>query len=314
MEAQRSGFPDRLTLAAFAATVVLGGFNFVAVRFTVRELPPFFGAATRFAAAGLLLVAFMAVRRVPLPRGRALAGTLAYGGLNFGAYALAYWAMIRLSAGVAGVIMASVPLLTLAFAVAHGVERFRPRALAGALLAVAGIAVLLGAPSAAGVAVPSLLAMIGAAACAAEAGVVLKQFPPSHPVGTNAVAMSTGAGLLLALSAASRETWVLPSSFATWTALIYLVLLGSVGLFGLYLFQLRRWTASGVSFQFVIFPVVASLAAAPVAGEPITAAVVLGGGIILGGVYVGALSGGGGRKVARRPSVAACVASDEAAA
>ena len=42
------GRADRATLAAFLGTVVLAGLNFVAVRFSNRELPPFEGAALRF--------------------------------------------------------------------------------------------------------------------------------------------------------------------------------------------------------------------------------------------------------------------------
>jgi drug/metabolite transporter (DMT)-like permease len=83
--------PDRLTLAAFAAVVVIGGSNFVAVRFSNQELPPFFGAGLRFAAATLLFLAVVVLRGIPLPRGQALLGTLLYGLLAFaGAYAFAF--------------------------------------------------------------------------------------------------------------------------------------------------------------------------------------------------------------------------------
>lgn len=53
------------------------GTNFVAVRFSNQELPPFWGAGLRFAAAALVLSAAAALGRFPLPRGRALAGALA---------------------------------------------------------------------------------------------------------------------------------------------------------------------------------------------------------------------------------------------
>ena len=45
-----------------------------------------------------------------------------------------------------------------------------------------------------------LLGMLVMAVCFAEATVVAKQFPKSHPVSTNAVAMGLGAVLLLVLS------------------------------------------------------------------------------------------------------------------
>ncbi|MCA1554697.1 MAG: hypothetical protein LC737_09995, partial [Chloroflexi bacterium] len=56
--------PDALTLAAFALIILLGGSNAVAVRFTVAELPPFWGAALRFAPAALIFWAILLVRRI----------------------------------------------------------------------------------------------------------------------------------------------------------------------------------------------------------------------------------------------------------
>lgn len=293
MNEKGTGLPQRTTFFAFATMVLIGGLNIVAVKFSNRELPPFYGAAVRFAAASILLFGFVALRRIRLPRGRALFGTLIYGVLSFtGAYAFAYLALTRLSAGVAAIVMASVPLLTLFFAFIHRVEGFRLRGLAGAVLAIAGIAILIGAPANARIAVPSLLAMIGAAMCAAESGVVLKLYPPSHPVATNAVAMSTGTLFLFLLSAVSGERWIVPAP-STWILLTYLVVAGSVGLFGIYLYTLKRWTASGVSYMFVLTPIVTSVAGAVLAKEPITASLVLGGIVVAAGVYVGALSGHG---------------------
>jgi hypothetical protein len=40
--------PDGVTLAAFTALVVVGGGNFLAVRLSNLELPPFWGAGLRF--------------------------------------------------------------------------------------------------------------------------------------------------------------------------------------------------------------------------------------------------------------------------
>jgi len=80
---------DRATLLAFAVAVLVGGLNFVAVRFSNRELPPFEGAALRFAAASLLFLAYVRMRDIALPRGRSLIGAVLFGLLGFsGAYAL----------------------------------------------------------------------------------------------------------------------------------------------------------------------------------------------------------------------------------
>ncbi len=50
--------------------------------------------------------------------------------------------------------------------------------------------------------------------------------------------------MLLALSAIYGEAHVVPELTRTWLAQAYLVILGSVVVFTLYVFVLRRWTAS----------------------------------------------------------------------
>ena len=304
MKAEAIELPDRTTLVAFLALSLIGGMNVVAVKLSNEALAPLFGAATRFSAAALLFFVFMAVRRIPLPRGRALVGAALYGVLGFATfYALAYWALVELSAGVGAVVLASVPLLTLAFVALHGVETVHRRGLLGAMLAIVGIAVLVSGPSDARVAVLPLLAAIGAAAAGAESGVIVKMFPPSHPVAMNAVGMGIGSILLFLFSAAFGESWTMPTESSTWVVFGYLVTFGSVGLFGLFLFTLKRWTASGVSYMTVLMPIVSAGAGALLLDEPITTSLLLGGVIVLAGVYVGALSGGVKSRV-DRPEIA----------
>jgi drug/metabolite transporter (DMT)-like permease len=288
----QSRTPDPLTLAGFGAVVLLAGSNLVVVRLSNRGLPPFFGAGIRFLAASLLLFAWIVVRRMPLPTRRELPGTLLFGVLGFaGFFAFGYWALVYLPAGIAGTLAASVPLLTMLFAAAHGLEALTLRGLAGSGIAMAGIAVMLGAPSAAGVALGPVLSVLAAAACDAEANVVVKKLPLGHPVTTNAVAMLAGSLILLAMSAIVRESWFLPGDASTRGALIFLVTLGSVVLFVLFLWTIKRWTASGMSFMFVLMPVVATVLGIFILDEPVTAAGVAGGALVLAGVYVGALSG-----------------------
>ncbi|MHB8612312.1 MAG: DMT family transporter [Candidatus Dormibacteraceae bacterium] len=286
--------PDSKVLAAFTAMVLIGGANFVAVRLSDRGLAPLYGAGVRFLGAAVLLCVLLAWRRIALPTREQLKGTLLYGVLGFAAsYACAYLALVSLSAGVAAVIMGSVPLITLLLAVAQRIERFRLRGLVGATIAIAGIVVLVGAPSRAHIPVSALFLMLGAAFSASESSIVLKKYPTGHPMATNTVAMAFGGVLLLGLSVVSGEHWSLPASPTTWVSLMYLVVLGSIGLFGLFLFTLKRWTASRVSYMFVLTPIVASGLGAALTGEAVTAAMIVGGITVLTGVYVGALSGFG---------------------
>ncbi len=283
--------PDLLTLAAFGAFVVLVASNVVAVRLSNLEMPPFLGAGTRFAAASLLFFIYILIRRLPLPQGRALFGALLFGALQFGiGIGLAYWALVEVPAGLASVIFASVPLFTLLFAFSARLEPLRMRGLAGSLAAMAGIAVMFGERSGTEIPLMFLLAAVGSAASFALAPVLVKSLPQVHSAAMNAVGMLIGTLILLGLSFALREPLAIPKGAVTWAAQLYLVLPGSVGVFVLLLFLLKRWTATGVSYQSVLSPPLTIALSAWLLQEPLTGGLFLGGALVLAGVYLGALA------------------------
>ena len=231
----------------------------------------------------------MTVMRLALPRGRALVGVLIYGSLIFGgAFSFAYYALVRIHAGLGQTLLALVPLATLLLAVAQRQERLRHAAVLGTLLSIAGIGVISGVG---GDSVPllSLLALLGAVLCLAEATVLVRHFPSVHPVTANAVGMAVGAAILVVLSLLLGESIVLPERGATSLALAYMVVLGSGPVFVLYLVVVRLWSASRAAYTFVLVPVITVLLSAWIDDEPIRANLVLGGLLVLAGVYVGAL-------------------------
>jgi drug/metabolite transporter (DMT)-like permease len=135
-----------------------------------------------------------------------------------------------------------------------------------------------------------LIAILAASFTIAQSVILGKHVSGNHPVITNAVGMSIGAPLLLVFSLIVGETWVVPSQAETIAAVSYLVLLGSVGLFILTLLVVRRWTASAMSYAFVLFPVVTMLAEAWILDEPLTMRSVIGAIAVMTGVWFGALS------------------------
>ena len=60
--------PDRLALGAFTGAVVIGGTNFVAIRYSNRELDPIWGAGLRFALAAVVFGVLFGALRLPFPR------------------------------------------------------------------------------------------------------------------------------------------------------------------------------------------------------------------------------------------------------
>jgi len=291
--------PDAIALVLFGLCVLLGSGNFLAVRFSNLELPPLWGAGLRFALAAIVFTALAFATRRPWPRGAMLARTVVFGLLNFGLFfALMYWSLLHVTAGVATIVLASVPLVTLALAVMQRMERFQTRSLVGGVAALLGIGWIAFAPTALDVPLVPLLALLAAVATIGQSIILGKHVSANHPAITNAVAMSAGAALLLTASLAAGETWSWPTLPEARWALLYLVAFGSVGLFALTLLLIRRWTPSAASYAFVVIPVTTMLLEAWIANVPITATALVGAGLVIVGVWFGALAPTPGRRTA----------------
>ena len=168
-----------LPVAAFGALVVLVGANVVAIRYSNRELAPLWGAGARFAIASVLFGSIVIVRRLPTaawpPHSRVRSF---YGLLGFAAFfACLYIGLVRASAGLGQIVVALVPLLTMLLAALQGLERLRWRALAGGLVALAGIAIVFGGETTTNVPLLSLLALLAAAISFAATGIIVKRSP-----------------------------------------------------------------------------------------------------------------------------------------
>jgi O-acetylserine/cysteine efflux transporter len=208
--------------------------------------------------------------------------------------ALGYWAMQRVPAGLASLISALVPLFTLFAAAAARQERLTIRGLVGALIAAAGIGLLFGARTSNGIPPLRLLAAVGMALSVGLTGVLLRAYSTVPGASMNAVGMLVGSALLLGISVVTGETSqglaaLIPATPAVWWAQAYLIGPGSVGVFGLFLYLLRRWKASTVSYQTVLSPPVTIVLSLWLLSEPLSANLALGGALILAGVYLGAL-------------------------
>lgn len=281
---------DRVALAAFVGCNLAVAANPIAVRFSNRELPPLWGAGLRFGVAAVLLVGLMAWRGLAPPGGRALWDTILFGVLNFAlAVGLAYYAFVHVHAGLGQIVYALVPLATLLLAALQGQERIQVRPIAGAMLAMVGVAVLAAAPLSADVPPLALLALVGSLICVAQAAVVVRRLPPIHPVTINAVGSATAAAILLPASLIAGESPSLPQATTTWIAFAYLVVVGSLLMVGLYLIVLSHWEASRAAYVFVLSPFLTLLLSAWLDNEPVGAGLFFGGFLILVGVYVGAL-------------------------
>lgn len=281
---------DRVGLGLFVAYSVLAGGNAVGVRFSNRELDPFWGATFRFGTAAILMLILMFALGHRIPRGRVLAGATLYGVLVFGgAFAFAFYALVELEAGFGQILLSIVPLITLILAATQRLERLRAVAVAGALISLAGVVAMSGLSLQGQIPLSSILAGVGSAVCFAQASITIKRFPESNPIVVNAVGMVAGAVFLALLTLIAGDDIKLPTQPETWWAVAYMVLIGSIAVFSTYVALLERWDASRANYGFVVIPIVTVLVSAWLLDESITAGLVSGGALVLIGVYLGAL-------------------------
>jgi drug/metabolite transporter (DMT)-like permease len=273
---------------AYAAVVVIGGANFVAVSISNEGLAPFWGAGVRFAFAAALMIAVASLARIALPRGRALFGAVLYGVTAFAiAYALAYWALLEVPAGMLSIVLATTPLLTAFLAPLHRLERLHARTVAGGALAFLGVAVVLREQATLDVPGPYLIAAVLFAVAVAESAVLIKWFPRAHPLATNGVAMAVGGVLLLSFSYAVGEAWSVPHTWRVASAVFYLAVVGSIGLFGLFLYTLARLPVTTTSYQTALMPLVTVVLASWLLDQAVTVSLLVGAALVFAGLYLG---------------------------
>jgi drug/metabolite transporter (DMT)-like permease len=283
---------DRVAASAFAGVIVLAGASAVAIRFSNRELEWLWGAALRFLLASVILLAMMLALRRPWPRGRELQGALAFGVFGLAAtFALAYWALLTIQAGLGQTLLALAPLVSLLIAVAWRQELLTRGAVVGSVLSAAGVAVVAWRPEGEPVPLGPLLAGLGATVCMALATVLVRRSPRVDPIAMNAVGALTAAGLLLVASTLVGQMPVLPRRAETWLAVLYLAVVGSVAVFSLQLLVLKHWSASRANYVFVLIPLLTIALSAWLDDEPVGVGLLGGGTLVAAGVYLGVLRG-----------------------
>src|ERR1700677_2470009 len=136
---------DVRVLLAFFAIYVLWGTTFLAIRIAVAELPPLFAAGARFFTAGVLLYAFMRLKGEAGPSRKQWRNLLVMGLLMFVAeYGPLFWAEKYVPSGIASVLEATIPLITLALEMLIlRQQRLRWTVMAATVMGFCGVGVLL---------------------------------------------------------------------------------------------------------------------------------------------------------------------------
>jgi len=259
-----------LVIACLAATWLVWGSTYLAIKYALLSFPPFFQMGTRFLAAGALLLAWTAWRGTPLPtpaqwRNALIIGTLMLGG---GMGGTAY-AELTVGSGLVVAFIAVLPVMIALVNLVYGIKPGRMEA-AGIGVGLAGVLML--TQGAGFQASPAGLVAIIVACVTWSIGSVLSQHTlPLAPGATGfASEMICGGAVLLGLSGLAGESPQWPAEPIAIAAWVYLVVAGSLIAFNAYMLLLDKASAGLASSYAFVNPVIAMLLGVVVAGETVT--------------------------------------------
>jgi drug/metabolite transporter (DMT)-like permease len=277
----------KLPLALGTVYLAWGG-TYPAIRVMVETVPPLLGTAARFALAALVLGVFLLARggrrRFAMSR-RQLLGVSAVGVVILGDIGLLALAEQEVPAGLAALIIASVPLWIVLLRLADG-QRPRWTTLGAVAVGLAGVALLV-TPSGdtAGPPIEWLLLLVAAAAIEAAGQFYSQRVElPADLLVSTTVQLIAAAAILAVAGVALGETGEIATErFSTDSllAFAYLVVPGSIVAYMAFVWLLANAPITTVSTYAYVNPVVAVLLGWALLSEPVTLTIAVGAAAVL---------------------------------
>ncbi len=285
----RAQLTFRILLAFFAIYFVWGS-TYLAIRVVVATMPPFFAAGVRFTLAGAALYLGARARGIPAPSRQEWRSLSTLGALMFlVAYAGLFWAEKTIPSGIASVLVATIPVWTSIFEVfVFKKAQLRLPLVMAVCLGLLGVGIL---ASNSGLGKLNLLACLAilVAEISWSFGTVLSKSLalPESKVMSAGGQMLTGGVMLLVLSAGAGELHPFPRiSFEAGSALLYLIVAGSLLAFTAYIWLLGRMSATKVASYAYVNPVIALAIGHWFGGEAITPRTFIGSGLVLASIVL----------------------------
>lgn len=287
--APRAGLSP-LVLACLAATWLVWGSTYLAIKFALVSFPPFVQMGSRFLFAGVLLMAWMRWRGAAWPTRRQWRNALLVGALMLGG-GMGGTAYAEQTVG-SGLVVAFIAIVPVMMAAGQMLWRVYPSRLEAAGIAIGLMGVLLLTQGAGFQASTAGLVAIAVACITWCVGSLMSQRGFALAPGAVGFAseMICGGLVLLVLAAMDGEYTVLatqwppePNAMLAW---LYLVVFGSLIAFNAYMVLLANASAGLASSYCFVNPVIAMMLGVSVAGEVVTGFEWLAAGVVLVGVVL----------------------------
>lgn len=284
----------RLAYLAWLTVCVVWGTTYLAIRISLKTMPPMLMGGLRWLIAGALLAVYVRARdeRLPPPSrwgGVALLGFLMLGLGNGGVVVAEQW----VPSGLAAVLVASNPFWMAAVeaALPDG-ERLRANIVAGLVIGFSGIVVLVwpdltfSAAGRRGFLVGVVALQIASIGWSLGSAYSRRHARKDNVLGTTACQMLAG-GIIMTAAGTMRGEWPhLYFTTDTAVALAYLSTVGAIGGFVAYTYALRHLPVSFVSLYAYINPVIAVTLGVLFLHESFDSRMAVAAALVFGGVAV----------------------------
>ncbi len=272
-------------------SVSLGAAGLAVTRYLVTAADPVTLAILRWGIGFLVVLPVALLMRVKWPERRDWPAVAALGIAFYAVFFVLYnIAMAYTTAARASLALSTLPLQTMVVAALLGLERLTPRKTLGVCVAVLGVVVALGSglSNAPVGAWRGELLMTCATLCMAFYNVWSRPFTRrSSALGFLAVGMGAGAAVLVAVGLLTGHVAVLGTFGAPqWIAGIYLGIGAGALAFILWVMALERASPTRVANTMTVNPIVASLVATQLVGEPITLDLIVGMIAVFAGIWI----------------------------
>jgi drug/metabolite transporter (DMT)-like permease len=283
-----------LLVAAFAAVYIIWGSTYLGIKYALETIPTFLMAGFRFTTAGIVL--FLIARlsgayekpKLIHWRTTAIVGAFLLLGGNGGVVIAENY----VSSSLTALLVATVPFWVVVFSWLFKGERPNLKVIGGLSVGFVGVWLLLPTGGANGDAGNGQLfgaVMLIAASASWALGTLYGGYGETvkSPIQNAAMQMLSGGVMLLVAGTATGE-WsrfdVNAISRTSWTALVYLIVVGAIVAYTAYSWLLKNASPAMVSTYAYVNPAIAVLLGWAIAGETLTGKMLAGAAIIIGSV------------------------------
>lgn len=261
-----------LTAACLAATWLIWGSTYLAIKFALVSFPPFFQGGTRFLVAGVLLLLWTRLRGHALPTRLQWRNAALIGGLMLGCQmGGVVYAEQTVASGLVVAFMAAVPAVIALTNLLFGV---RPSKLetVGIAIGVGGVLLLVRGTSFTASPAGVLALAIACITFAVGSVLVQRKFHLAPGATGFASQMLCGGAMLMLLSWAAGESFHWPPQPKALLAWLYLIVFGSLIAFNAYMVLLSRTSAVLAASYTFVNPIVGLLLGITLGAETVTGA------------------------------------------